>query len=80
MTVFYFLCYPRGDRTKITVVDLANCVAYERDEWLNVNDLTFQSQTEAIEYAKDLANKHGLEYMPFESRYDSSFNESSYIY
>lgn len=60
--IFYFLCYPRGDRTTITVIDLSYTCSYERDEWSNVNDMTFYTPEVAIEYAKDLAHRHNLKY------------------
>ena len=65
----YFLCYPQGDKTKVTVIDLSVHVSYERDEWVNVNDLTFYSSEEAIAYGKDLCKRHNLTYVPFETRY-----------
>ena len=81
---FYFLAYPSGEKDKITVIDLAYCVDYERSDWCNVNDMTFYSHTEAINYARNLAKKHGLKYVLFESRYDHSLNEddikNDYLY
>lgn len=78
--VFYFLIFPRKDISKIQVIDLSYACSYERDEWRNVNDLTFYNPESAIQYARDLAIRHGKEYLPFESRYDSTTSECKYIY
>ena len=78
--IFYFLCFPQGDRTKITVIDLQNCVDYERDEWSNVNKNTYFDHAEAIRAARDIAERYNLEYIPFESRYNRELNENLYLY
>lgn len=64
------------DREKnLTVIDLQDCVDYERDEWNTLDDINFYTPEEAIRHAKTMANKLGKLYVPFESRYDSSTNE-----
>jgi hypothetical protein len=78
--IFYFLCYPKGDKTKIQVIDLSYACSYERDEWSNVNDMTFYTADEAISYARELASRHNKEYVSFDSRYDESTSENDYIY
>lgn len=76
--LIYFIIY-RKDRAALTVIDLHPSVSYERDEWDCANDENFGSPEEAIEYCRALAEKHNLEYEPFESRYDSSTNEKIQI-
>jgi len=66
---FYFLAFHCGDRSRITVVDLMNCVGYERNEWENVNENTYNHRDEAIKAAREIAKEHGLMYVPFRSRY-----------
>ena len=73
--MIYFLVYPRGDRTRITVIDLSQYVSYERGDWDNVNSDTFYSPEEAIVAGRDIAQRHNLSYELFESRYDSSSSE-----
>lgn len=73
---FYFLAFPKGDASKITVIDLAYSVSYERGDWANVNDETYYDHKTAIEEAKAMVRALGIEYVPFESRYNSSLNES----
>jgi len=71
---FYFIAYVK-DRTAITVIDLAFCVDYERDEFDYVNMENFDNHNDAIEYARELSDKYDLKYELFDSRYDSSLNE-----
>jgi len=72
---FYFVIHPKGDRSVVTVIDLAICMRYERSDWMAVNDEDFYGRDEAIEHARALAEKYKLRYEPFESRYDSQLNE-----
>jgi len=76
---FFFLVFPRGDRSKITVIDLMYCVSHERGDWENVNDDTYYSRDEAIKAARDIADRHRLVYMPFKSRYDNG-DEKGFLY
>jgi len=74
-SLIYFLCYPKGDRSKITVIDLHPLVSYERDDWINVNDSTFSTAEEAIKEGRKIAKKYNLTYEMFESRYNESTSE-----
>ncbi len=71
----YFLCYPMGNRNKITVIDLEDCVGYERTEWANVNDETFSSPEDAVKRGREIAKAKGLLYILFKSRYDPETSE-----
>lgn len=73
---FYFVIYNGKDKSAIKVIDLAYSVDYERSDFPVVNKEDFQELEDAIEHAKALAEKYGLRYIPFESRYDSGLNES----
>lgn len=73
--VFYFICYPRGDKSKIAVIDLDYCMDYERDEWSTVNKINYDVRDDAIRQARYLAKKYDLKYEMFESRYDSNMDE-----
>ncbi len=84
---FFFLAYSGRDRKTVTVVDLMFCVSYERHEWDNVNDNTYDTAEEAIKAGRDLAKRHNLSYEPFDSRYgneneviEENENENGYIY
>lgn len=71
---FYFVAFVRN-RQALTVIDLAYTVDYERNDWDAVNDENFHDPDTAIRYARKLADKYGLEYQLFDSRYDSSLSE-----
>ena len=72
---FCFLVFPRGDKTKVTVVDLSYSASYERDYWYNVNKKTYYSAKKAIKAARKKAKKYSLTYIMFESRYNKQLNE-----
>lgn len=76
--VFYFIAYPKGDTSKVTVIDLSYAVSYERGDWATVNDKDFTEHTDAIEHCRALAAKYNLEYVPFDSRYNEELSEPSY--
>jgi hypothetical protein len=73
--IIYFLCYPRGNKKQITVIDLQYNMSYERDDWSCVTPHDYLDRDEAICAARYLASKYNLEYLMFESRYDSEQNE-----
>lgn len=77
--LFYFICYPCGDRTKITVIDEQQSLHYEKHDFALVNDLEWDNVKEAIEYAKKLAEKYNLNYSPFESRYGQDEDEDEEV-
>ena len=66
--LFYFICHPQGDKSKIEVIDEQQSLHYEKYHFALVNDLEWNNVKDAIEYAKKLAEKYNLEYIPFESR------------
>jgi hypothetical protein len=66
--IFYFLCYPKGDKSKITVIDEQTDLHYEKYDFSLVNDLEWNNSEDAIDYAKKLAEKYHLTYEPFENR------------
>jgi len=72
---FYFVAHPRGDKTTLTVIDVARALSYERNEFDAVNDIDFDDHNEAIDYARVLASVHDLKYEMFDSRYNEDLNE-----
>jgi hypothetical protein len=67
VSVKYILVYPRGDKTKITVVD---CQYYwQYNEYSRVTPKVYDLRDEAILEARRLAEKYQREYIMFESRY-----------
>lgn len=75
---FYFIAYVQK-RQALTVIDLAYSVDYEKDDWDVACNETFQEPEAAINYARKLATKYGLEYKPFDSRYNESLSERLYL-
>ena len=43
------------------------------------HDENLTEHTKAIAYARELADKHNLEYVLFDSHYDSSLNEPRHL-
>ena len=77
--VSYFLAFPQGHKSKITVIDIIDIMSYERNEFANVNDNTYTTLKDAIDAGKDIARRYGLTYVPFESRY-YNMKECDYLY
>jgi hypothetical protein len=78
--IFYFLCYPSGDRTRITVIDEFESSRYEKNDYALVNDLEWDNSENAIAYGRTLAEKYNLIYEPFKPRCGNINNEDSYLY
>lgn len=72
---FYFIVYPKGDKTRIRVIDLSPSNGHEKNDYALVNEINFYDHLEAISYARQLAEKFKLEYEMFSSDYDDSKNE-----
>ena len=75
---FYFIAYVEN-RKALTVIDLAYVVDYEKDDWDVASEATFTDPDTAIQYARKLSAKYGLEYRLFDSRYDESLNERLFL-
>lgn len=58
----YRIIYPKGDRSKLKVVLMFD---YEEHEWALASRRSFaqDEQDEACEYAAELAQKHGLQFL-----------------
>ena len=57
----YHIVYPRGDRKKLAVVEIQFNLSYELNDYDDSSRQSFHDEGEAFSYAKDLAQKHGLE-------------------
>lgn len=73
--VFYFCIHPLGDKNHIKVIDLSFSNKYERDEFNPINEENFETQEEAIKYARSLSKKYNLTYDLFEANYHCSVSE-----
>jgi hypothetical protein len=59
----YYIIYPEGNRTKLTVIFLPYEIDYEIFDYARASRKEFDNLEEAIEYAKTLAQNNGLEYV-----------------
>jgi hypothetical protein len=73
--LFYILVHPRGDKSQIEVVDLASAVSWEASDYRRVTPHDYGIREEAILEARRLAQRYGLKYNLFESRYNPEDNE-----
>ena len=71
---FYFVAIVDKGKA-LTVIDLAHCVDYEREDWCTADFIDFDNPQEAIAHAKHLAARNNLQYKRFESRYGLNINE-----
>lgn len=61
----YFIIYPEGfkDRSKLKVLELSEFSTHEISHYSRASSQKFIVRDEAVEHAKKLADKHGLEYV-----------------
>ena len=64
MSTFFIIIFPRGDRKKLSIAEISQSMSYEKEEYLVASKNDFFDVQEACEYAKVLALKNGLEYIP----------------
>ena len=62
MTEFYFIVYPCGDKTKLSVASLNEHTRYEKDEYAVASRKEFYDEEECAKYARELAKEHNLQY------------------
>lgn len=60
MSSTYHIVYPRGDRTKLSVIELVEALSYELNDYAVASRRNFPTYQEAAAYAKDLAKEHNL--------------------
>lgn len=58
----YFIIYPSGDRSKLSIVELDDCMRYELSDYAVASRKEFYENEEAVEYAKQLAKENDLQY------------------
>lgn len=59
----YFVVYPGGDRTKLSLGCLSYSCLYEKDEYDLASRQDFYDEDEAIKYGKELANMNNLDFV-----------------
>lgn len=58
----YFIIYPRGDTTRLRVIELCYSSLYELDDYSVASRREFTDPFEAHKYAKELAVKNNITY------------------
>ncbi len=59
----YFIIYPQGDRSKLSVAELSDAMLYEKSDYAVASRKEFWDKDEAIEYTKQLAKENDLRYV-----------------
>jgi len=59
----YFIIFPSGDRTKISVVEITNSLRYELSDYAVASRREFLDKPSSITYAIGLAREHNLTYV-----------------
>ena len=58
----FFIIYPRGDKNKLSVIELDSCMKYELSDYAVASRREFCDNGEAVVYAKQLAKENNLQY------------------
>lgn len=61
-SLYYYIVYPSGDRSKLTVVELLEACKYELSDYAVASRKEFTDKDEAVEYARKLATENDLIY------------------
>jgi hypothetical protein len=69
----YFICYPRGDKSKITVAYESIACDYEIRDYALASRQRWYESKPAIEYCKQLAKEFNLTYVPFDDEDGNSY-------
>ena len=56
----YYIVYPRGDLSKLSIISLSIDCDYEIDDYKLASRKEFYDMDECIDYAKELSRKHNL--------------------
>ena len=62
----YHIVYPRGDRAKLSVIELVPALSYELNDYAVACADGFDSYKDAADHARLLAKSHGKEFIPDE--------------
>lgn len=74
----YHIIYPKGDKSRLTVLELQNSTIHELSDYSLAYKDSFSTSAEAISVARKLAEKYNLKYSLFESRYGNN-SETEYL-
>jgi hypothetical protein len=60
MNDVFFIVYPGGDKTRLSVASLTQCCLYEKGDYAVASRKEFYNELEASDYCKILANNNNL--------------------
>lgn len=66
----FHIVYPCGNRSQLKVVEITWACSHELNDYSVASRQDFSSYKEAADYAKELAQKHGKEFIPDEDEPD----------
>ena len=58
----FYIVFPSGEKTKLSVVELSDACNYEINDYDRASRREFTDEQICIVYAKSLAKQHGLKY------------------
>lgn len=64
MSSTYHIVFPRGDQTRISIVEICVGMEYELDEYAVASRHSFDDPISAHSHAKTLSMLHGVKYKP----------------
>lgn len=64
MSSTYHVIYPRGERDKLSIVEIVPALDYELADYAVASRESFDSYQAAATYTKELAQKHGKQFIP----------------
>jgi len=59
----YFVIFPSDDRSKLEILELAECSAYKIMDYARASRKDFDDEDEAISYGKQLAKENNLQFV-----------------
>lgn len=64
MSSQFHIVYPRGDRNKLSVVEILSDLSYELNDYAVASSDSFDTYDEAADHARSLADANGTEFIP----------------
>lgn len=64
MSLKYHIVYPRGDKSRLAVVEIVDALSYELSDYSVASRQSFDTYKDAADYAKELAEKNNKTYVP----------------
>lgn len=72
MASLHHIVYPRGDKSRLTVVEILDALDYELADYSVASKESFPDRKDAVSHAKELAKRHG-------KTFESSEPEDDYL-